>query len=163
MKTLILVRHGQAEAINKKGDFNRELTLQGKTEVAQTARKLIPYVSGNTLMIASDATRTLQTVLIIAKQLNIPENNLEKEHFIFQTTGSTLLLHITTIHDSYDTLILTGHNPSISELVLLLTGHPVQPLLPAEACIVQAEIEHWKGIPGRWPYLQILPANSSSG
>ncbi|MBL7928702.1 MAG: histidine phosphatase family protein [Bacteroidia bacterium] len=144
-KTLILVRHSLADAASVDKDFNRKLTSQGEKLAAKTAALILPHITGKLCVITSDAVRAYHTARIIAEVANLPEELIFSEHFIYQTYSDELFRHISSVPDAFDIIILTGHNPSVSELAAAFSNLN-EALKPAEAVVLNFNTKNWAAI-----------------
>ncbi len=145
MKTLILVRHSQADSSSVNKDFNRKLTSQGEKLAAKTAALILPQIKGKACVVTSDAVRAYHTARIIADAAGIPEELIFAEHFIYQTYSDELFRHISSMPDEFDTIILTGHNPPVSELAGAFSNLS-EALKPAEAVVLHFSAKSWQAI-----------------
>lgn len=144
-KTLILVRHSQADASAVDKDFNRKLTSQGEKLAGKTAALILPHIKGKACLITSDAVRAYHTARIIAEVANLPEDLIFAEHFIYQTYSDELFRHISSMPDEFDTIILTGHNPPVTELAGAFSNLS-EALKPAEAVVLNFNAKNWAAI-----------------
>jgi phosphohistidine phosphatase len=120
MKRLMLIRHAEAEGHSDKGDFERALSVLGKREAAQLAKKLQTQTSIPELFICSPALRTVTTAGILTShfQLSPAQTNAA----IYEASEKTLLNVINYFPNNTDYVAMVGHNPGISYLLLNLTG-----------------------------------------
>lgn len=144
-KTLILVRHSQADVSAADKDFNRKLTPHGEKLASKTARLLLPHIQGRACILSSDAVRAYHTARIIADTSGIPEDLIFTEHFIYQTFSDELFRHISSMPDEFDTIILTGHNPPITDLASAFSKIR-EALKPAESVIINFNAKSWSAI-----------------
>lgn len=144
-KTLILVRHSLADASSVDKDFNRKLTSHGEKLAAKTAMLLLPHIKGKACVVTSDAVRAFHTASIIAEAARIPDELIFPEHFIYQTYSDELFRHILSMPDEFDTIILTGHNPSVSELAAAFSNLS-DAFRPAEAIVLNFNTKNWQAI-----------------
>lgn len=144
-KTLILVRHSQADASAFGKDFNRKLTSHGEKLAAKTAALILPNIKGKACVVTSDAVRAYHTARIIAGAAGIPEELIFTEHFIYQSYSDELFSHISSMPDEFDTIILTGHNPPVSELAAAFSNLN-EALKPAEAIVLNFDAKNWSSI-----------------
>jgi phosphohistidine phosphatase len=119
MKTLYLLRHGHAES--KAVDVNRHLDEGGREEVIITAQKMLEQKINPELIISSHATRAYQTAEIVAKELGYNPKNIEIENGVYYTDTETLENILMQQDDKYQSIILTGHNPTITSLAQILS------------------------------------------
>lgn len=121
MKNVFLVRHAKAEE-PKEGlsDFSRSLVEEGMNDAKNMAKKISGKISGNMLFISSPANRALETAHIFAERLNYPAAKILLKESVFDGPSEQFLTLLKETEDSYDTVVLFGHNPSISEFASLL-------------------------------------------
>jgi phosphohistidine phosphatase len=116
MKTLLVVRHGQAE--NHLGvdipDYVRNLTARGQADVLLTAHQVKPYCAAGAHIISSSANRTLQTAQILAAALDIPHIGAERSLYLAE--AGDWFAALAALPDHIQTVLLVGHNPGISDL-----------------------------------------------
>ncbi len=141
-KTLILVRHSLADASSVDKDFNRKLTSHGEKLAAKTAVLILPHIQGKACVITSDAVRAFHTASILAEAACIPNELIFPEHFIYQTCSDELFRHLSSMPDEFDTIILTGHNPPVSELAAAFSILS-EAFRPAEAIVLNFNTKNW--------------------
>ena len=115
---LILWRHSEAEDIHHDiQDHERELTAKGKKQAQKMAAWLLPHLPRETRIIASPATRTIQTAKALEQKFAISD--------LVSTNGS-LSDHLAVARWPIDdTVLLVGHQPTLGQLAaLLMSGHP---------------------------------------
>ncbi len=122
MKRLILIRHAEAEIVDiTSGDSDkvRNLTKLGHDEAASTgsfvASKLL---TGKCKILASPATRTLQTSEIISGALE--DHSKEITEILYRGPVGEILEIILQQDEDIQTLIVIGHNPYIYQIALTL-------------------------------------------
>lgn len=117
MKKLILLRHSFAESGSfSTPDFNRRLTPKGKSRANLHANKLLKKGLVPDLIITSTAIRAEETTEIISTVLNYrgPINRVSLLYEDFATLDFFKLLN--NINSSMNTVLLIGHNPTISTM-----------------------------------------------
>ncbi len=122
MKKLYIVRHAQKEEESIDGnDYDRDLSPEGITcanEMAQRfAKKNLPV----DLIVASPAKRTRLTAEIFAKTLNYKKTVMLNE-VLYMAFVNELLETIAYTFDTVDSMLLVGHNPSLTALAITLVG-----------------------------------------
>lgn len=118
MKKIIFIRHGRAEEPNTDiSDFERSLTLKGKIISRQMAQRFREKESNPGLIITSPAFRALETALIFGGIFNIKPDNILINSNLYYKSGLKILFDMLEgIDDSYDSVTLFGHNPSMTEM-----------------------------------------------
>ena len=146
MKSLYLMRHGKAEAYGIGADADRQLARKGEEQ----ARKMGTYFRQHgikpELVVSSHATRAVTTATIMASEINIPVKDINIHNFIYHGDADALHDFILELDDSIDSVLLVGHNPTVSDLV----NHFVQPHtegLPTGAlAVITFDKTGWKEI-----------------
>ena len=118
MKKLIFIRHGKAEdPAPEISDFERSLTLKGKSISKLMARKLREKENSPGIMITSPAFRALETALIFAGGFGIePENIIINSNLYYKMNFHYLPELLSLVSENDDTITLFGHNPSFTEI-----------------------------------------------
>ncbi|MFF5084709.1 SixA phosphatase family protein [Actinoplanes sp. NPDC000266] len=125
-RTLVLLRHAKAEIIgDDQRDFDRKLTERGETDADAAGAWLADERLHPDLVFCSPAARTRQTwqgVSIALAQAKpgggAPEVRYEESLYFGGRTEVFDLLR--TVPDAVHTVLVVGHNPTVSEVSLLL-------------------------------------------
>ena len=117
MKRLILVRHAKS-SLNQPlvSDHDRILNQSGKNDAKLIGQYLYNNHYFPSYIISSSATRTLETAQIIIKQIDF-KSNIEKQSLIYRASMLEILNLIYNIDNQYESIMLVGHNPTITELI----------------------------------------------
>ncbi len=117
MKILYLVRHAKAiPADVGVTDFKRALSKTGKNDAQAMSKRLQKRGIRPELLISSPADRTLETAHIFAEKLGYPIRKIVLRDEIYDEDEKTLKEIIKGVEDRYTTVMLFGHNPSLSDL-----------------------------------------------
>ncbi len=137
MKTLILVRHAKSDWGNPDiSDFDRPLNKRGLRDAPFMADLIKSKGIVPDLIISSPANRAITTAKYFASALNYPLDKIEQINIIYSSGVNTISELIASLDNQYNTVMLFGHNPSISSLSYNFSGGKV-PDMPtcAVACI----------------------------
>ncbi len=118
MKKIVFVRHGRAEDPESEiTDFERSLTLKGKTISRMMAKKLRETEREPGLIITSPAFRSLETAMIFASELEVkPENMILVSDLYDKADLNVLFKILNTISEKTNNIILFGHNPAFTQI-----------------------------------------------
>jgi phosphohistidine phosphatase len=124
-RTLVLLRHAKAETPGDGSDFDRKLTDVGETDADAAGAWLADERLHPDLVFCSPATRTRQTwqgVSIALAQAKpgggAPEVRYEQSLY---SGGRTEVFDLVrAVPDEVRTILVVGHNPTVSEVSLLL-------------------------------------------
>ena len=126
MKRLILVRHAKSN-LNQPlvSDHNRILSESGRMD----AKLIGQYLYNNNYfpshIISSTATRTLQTLKIIIKEIHF-KKDIEKQPLIYSDSTIEIFNLIHNIDNKWNTVMLVGHNPTITQLINHITNIKIE-------------------------------------
>lgn len=152
MRTLLLMRHAEAEPSHPEGDFKRCLTREGRDEAKNFGKLLrerdeIPY----TLM-ASEAERATETARQVADGLRLSIPRIEQSRNLYDWPPDKVLWLLRLEMDMLSRILVIGHNPTISTLARDL-GAKIDSLKPCECCACYFE--------GSWRDLGKVPLTKS--
>lgn len=120
MKKLYVIRHAQKED-EKVGqyDYDRELSHDGIEDAKAMAKSLVSKNITADLIVSSPANRTKATAEIFAEELNYTKSIMYNE-VLYMAFVNELIETITYTFDTVDTMLLIGHNPSLTALAITL-------------------------------------------
>lgn len=122
MKTLYIMRHAQKDESNPdQYDYDVELTKKGLEDSKIIAQKLKDKSISPDLIVSSPAIRTRQTAEIVAKTLDYTKNIMYNE-VIYQAFVNEIIESVTYTFDTVDSLMIVGHNPSLTALAITITN-----------------------------------------
>ncbi|MEI6049961.1 MAG: histidine phosphatase family protein [Bacteroidota bacterium] len=118
MKKLIFIRHGRAEEQSAEiSDFERSLTLKGKTIAKEMARKFREKENSPGNIITSPAFRALETAIIFAEEFGIePEKIIINSNLYYKMDIHYLYELLSHVSEDTESITLFGHNPSFTEM-----------------------------------------------
>ena len=147
MKTLIIVRHAKSSwnqpAIS---DFDRPLNNRGFRDVPIMAVRI--HDSGVQQIYASPALRANTTAILIAEGAGLPESSIRYEKGIYAAGLAELFGVLMGMGDMYQTCMLIGHNPGVSNLALELTGRDIGAMPTCSVAKINLDIDTWTDIEG---------------
>lgn len=115
------MRHAQKdESKPEQYDYDVELTEKGFEDSKNIAQELKEKKILPDLIVSSPAIRTRQTAEIVAKTLDYTKNIMYNE-VIYQAFVNEIVESITYTFDTVDSLMIIGHNPSLTALAITFT------------------------------------------
>lgn len=145
MKRLLLLRHANAEAADAgTEDIDRQLSPRGRGEALDAAERIARAGLRIDALLVSPALRTRETATIVAAELDMPLG-LTIEPELYPGDPALLLRPLSRCPEQYNTVMIVGHNPGISELGQRFkkTLPPVE-LPTAGLCVISfPEDPHW--------------------
>lgn len=142
MKNLILIRHAQAEPeMFPKRDFDRNLDNHGVNEAGKLAEFMFSRKEMPEAIVCSQANRTWQTGIAIAKLLKI--DNVHTSLKLYNAGLQVLRDQISELDDALATIALVGHNPGISQAASYFSVNNSFQLATASAVCLSFEVNRW--------------------
>jgi phosphohistidine phosphatase len=147
MKTIYLVRHAKSPK-DEKGikDWERPLTVAGIKRAQDIAQKLYRKKIMPARMISSHAFRAMNTALIFAINMRYPVAALDISASLYEKKASDILDMLKSQNDSVTSVMLFGHNPSISDLCNHLTRKKGEELPTSAVISIQFKTDKWSDI-----------------
>lgn len=105
----------------KGGDCGRPLTADGQTRVSRAAKALSKLGLDVDVLITSPLERAKETAVIVADALKIRDRIVEDER-LGSDFSVERLAQILQEHDDAKTIMLVGHEPTMSETIGSLVG-----------------------------------------
>ncbi|MEO5675048.1 MAG: histidine phosphatase family protein [Chitinophagales bacterium] len=147
MKQLFLVRHAKSSWKDASlDDHDRPLGKRGKRDAPFMAKILLDKKIKVDQIVSSTALRALSTAKEFAKKLDIKKGKIVTVAELYGAELNKLLDYIKSTDDSYNSLMLFGHNPEITALTNYLTEANIDNIPTCGIAAVDFEITHWSGI-----------------
>lgn len=122
---LILLRHAKSDwDSGARSDFDRPLAARGRRDAPRMGRWLREsgFIPG--LILCSPALRTRETIAAVNDHLQVAEQNIVYEDAIYGASLGALTGLVEKHGKRGGALMMTGHNPGISELLGFLCAMP---------------------------------------
>jgi len=147
MKTLYLVRHAKASLEFRTGkDIDRPLLEKG----LKRTRYIIDYLKNlNTnidFIISSPAVRAFETARVLAYALNFPLTNIKIESMLYEGDEDKIGDLFYDLPPKLESLMIVGHNPTITNFANLLLKHPIDYLPTSGVVCIQFDANSWDEI-----------------
>jgi phosphohistidine phosphatase len=135
MKKVILMRHAEAPHDSSLDDFNRILSPAGELQAAESGEYLINHSIKIHKILCSPALRTRQTLEIMQNSGVI--SNVELCDEIYTTSEQRIMDLIGDQSESYSSILVLGHNPTISYTYFAAIGNDeLEQFSPATCAIL---------------------------
>lgn len=147
MKSLLLLRHAQsADKQIGQHDLDRVLTADGKAQASRVGeylkkKNLLPDV-----IVCSHAVRASSTAAIVADKADYDVDKIVEVEAFYEASLNSLLSSIKVIEDRFVSILLVGHNPSISILGEFLTDEHIGNVNTAGLLFIEFNFSSWKEI-----------------
>lgn len=122
MKRLYLVRHAKSDwTYEGLPDIDRPLSERGYRDAHLMSKHLLGKKHQPDGIVSSPAIRAINTALIFARNMNFPENKIQLNSLLYNSTAETYIAQLSGLHDELKNVFVFGHNPTISKVVTILT------------------------------------------
>jgi phosphohistidine phosphatase len=121
VKTLLILRHGKAEAHDAAHDKQRALEDRGKRDATKMGELIKDKIGVPDLIVSSDAARAKETAELAADAAGY-HHKINYKTDIYDASLSTLISVVQSLPESAPTVLLVGHNPGFSELASYLAN-----------------------------------------
>lgn len=153
--TLVLVRHAQAEPHCSGGDHARPLSDHGNEQARTLAGRLARIIPTFNLALYSDARRTTETAEHLLRFCHAEKAWSDRS--IYMAGASDILAMISGL-DEAETVLIVGHEPTISEVGRYLASDPgmIQRGVPTATALVLRHDEPWAELGAHGCDLEVL-------
>lgn len=146
MKTLCLFRHGKSSWTDTSlPDRDRPLNARGQRDVPLMAEQLQKLDIRPSLIMASPANRAWSTGQLLADQFGYPREFMHRDEALYLASLATLLDEISKLDDSFNNVILVGHNPGLTELANHFVADLTENLPTSGFVAVKSTSRKWQG------------------
>ncbi|MFD1873793.1 SixA phosphatase family protein [Hymenobacter bucti] len=117
MKTLYLMRHAKSSwSFDELSDRERPLNDRGRDDAPRMGQALAKRHIVPALFVSSPAVRALSTAVLVARELEYPHDKIVVEPAIYEADLDELLGVIRGLPDAAASVLLTGHNPTVTDV-----------------------------------------------
>lgn len=147
MKELFIVRHGKSSwNIEGLSDMDRPLKERGIHDGYTMAKRFIEKTTKPDLMISSPAIRALHSATIFARVLEYSYEDILIQKKLYFSGIQQVLDLISKVNDNINTLMIFGHNPTLTDLANSFTGNRIDNMPTTGVVHAQLEINNWSEI-----------------
>ncbi|GAB3830381.1 phosphohistidine phosphatase SixA [Hymenobacter jeollabukensis] len=144
MKILYLMRHAKSSwNFDGLSDKERPLNNRGRTDAPQMGQALAERNIQLDLLVSSPAVRALSTAALVAKELNYPPERIQVLDGIYEADLDRLVGIVQELPDDVNSVLLVGHNPTITDTVNYLSPSAVHEMTTAAVVCLHFQTEHW--------------------
>jgi phosphohistidine phosphatase len=147
MKTLYLLRHAKSSwSFDELSDQQRPLNDRGRDDAPRMGQALAKRHIMPDLLVSSPAVRALSTAALVAKELNYPHGKIHVEAGIYGADMDSLLAIIRTLPNTAESVLLVGHNPTITDTVNALSPSSINEMPTAAVVCLKFSCVLWEEI-----------------
>ncbi len=147
IRMLYLLRHAQsADKQPSHPDKERELTLLGRKDAGKIGGFIKKQNINFDLVISSTALRAKSTTLSVTDALSLDAKRISWNEKIYEASGKKLLEIIHGLNEASSSVLVVGHNPSISYVAVYLVGSEMGDLPPGGLATIRILVANWREI-----------------
>jgi phosphohistidine phosphatase len=148
MKILYLFRHAKSSWDDTRlADEERPLTLKGIRKTILVSEYLKANGIKPGMIISSHAVRAFETAVLVAAGLGYPKDRIRVERKVYDGYYDRILDVIYSIPNEFETLMVIGHNPTITQLANLFLNPGIEPMDTSSVVAIRFDTDRWEGIP----------------
>lgn len=143
-KTLYLVRHAKSSWKDATlSDMDRPLNKRGKRTSPDMGKRMRVQGHQPELIISSPAKRAISTAINIARELGIDESGIVTNEDLYFSGIKGMLRVLEKVDDRYRKVMMTGHNPTMTDLMNRLCNAGVMNMPTCAIAIIAFDMESW--------------------
>ena len=144
MKTLTIVRHAKSSWNHPDlSDRQRPLNSRGERDAPVMGKRIVAHGIRPSLIITSPAKRAWTTAKIIAAEIGYPTEFLQREDSLYLASLDDLLGAVVAQDAGFNSLMVVGHNPGLTEFANFLIPGLTNNLPTAGMVSVQMDQDDW--------------------
>lgn len=170
MKEIILMRHAKSSWDNPGlSDHDRPLNDRGQRDAPRMGQWLKENNLVPDMILTSTAKRANDTARIVAQNCGL-KGKIETISNLYGTAPSEYLKILSQCPENAKSVMVIGHNPTLEELISLITCS-IEPFPTAAIARINIPTENWKSLPqeykksrliGLWRPKELFAANDQS-
>ena len=146
MKNLILIRHSKSSWDAPVKDIERSISQRGVRDAHLIAAKTPEILPPSYIVWSSKAKRTQETAFIFSQYLSIPLETIRFSEDLYTFDAKSLEKSIKKCENSYDSLILFGHNEAITKFVNKFGDVFIENVPTSGFVSLQFDVDDWSAI-----------------
>jgi phosphohistidine phosphatase len=140
MPNLYVFRHG--EAAPGSPDFDRPLSDKGIADMEYLSKKLARWPMKKAMLVSSPSLRTKMTTEILLRNLRKFNLSFALEENGYLASDEVWFKFLEELSDEFESCIIVGHNPGVTDLVKRLTGSDIS-MPPGTGVMIDFELKAW--------------------
>lgn len=146
MKNLILIRHAKSSWDTPLRDIDRPLDQRGVQDAHLVSLNIFNFLPQTFVIWSSIAKRASDTAIIFAQNILYPIESIIYKKELYTFDENQLEKTIKAIDDSYDSVIIFGHNAAITNFVNKFGDIFVDNVPTTGFVSLEFDTDYWKQI-----------------
>ena len=145
MKHLLIARHAKSSWDDFTiDDHERPILEKGRRKSIRVAAELKSRGIIPDMIISSTAVRAKETALLLARELEIPEDKVVFNKHLYHAYDDEVLAELFALDDSVNTVMIVGHNPTLTDVVNHFSNKPIDNLPTSAVASVTFKTDSWE-------------------
>ena len=145
MKTLLIMRHAKSSwNYPERSDYDRPLNARGKRDAPRMGKHLRQEGLIPDRILTSSAKRARKTASKVAKACGYT-GRVKKLDALYDTVPGVYFEVLQALPDTYQRVMVCGHNPTMEQLVNHLT-EDIKRMPTAALAHIELPIQHWNAL-----------------
>ena len=146
-KTLILVRHAKSSWKDSTlNDIQRPLNKRGNKDAPKMGDHMASKGLNPEVIYSSPGLRALTTARLISVKIGITPKDIKIDDKIYTFDSDELLQVVSKLKNKYDTVMIVGHNPAITDAANYLSGASIDNVPTCGVVVLKMDTDTWKNI-----------------
>lgn len=142
MKYLYILRHAKT-SWDSVTDFTRQLDSTGKLQAKHLGKFLKQRGIHFDAIHSSSATRASQTTHYIAEEIEFKISSIEETVILYEAKVIDLLQYIHDLPNSHNTVLIVGHNNTVSNFCNYILTEPIGDLPTCGLVAIRFSLSSW--------------------
>jgi len=147
MKTLYLLRHAKSSwNFDELSDQERPLNDRGRDDAPRMGQALAKRGIRPEAVVSSPAVRAMSTAVLVARELEYPHDKIVVEPDIYGADADGLLTIIRNLPNAAGSVLLVGHNPTLTDTANELSPSEVNEMPTAAVVCLRFSCDRWEDV-----------------
>ena len=143
MKELVILRHAKSNSEYLVDDIDRPLSIAGIDRIVKISKKRRTFFKNTDIVLSSPANRALHTAQLMMRELDYDYNKLIVDRKLYTFFTDDLIDYVHGLNNTWNKVILVGHNPAFTELVNHFSLEKIMYLRTAGLAKITFESDDW--------------------
>lgn len=143
MKELVILRHAKSNSEYLVDDIDRPLSIAGIDRIVKISKKRRTFFKNTDIVLSSPANRALHTAQLMMRELDYDYNKLIVDRKLYTFFTDELIDYVHGLNNTWNKVILVGHNPAFTELVNHFSQEKIMYLRTAGLAKITFESDDW--------------------
>lgn len=146
-KYLTVLRHAKSSwDFPDLSDHDRPLNDRGLRDAPRMAKLYASEVDRPDCVVCSTALRARQTAKFFIQELQLSNEKVEYTRGLFHAGASEVLSVLSKISNTYDHVMIVGHNPGFTTFVNRMAGEDIDNIPTCGVVVIQLKLNTWQDI-----------------